>query len=107
MQKLKIRWGIRSNFQLVVILVVFAITGSSSVFIAKPFLSYLGMEAASFPDNWWGNLIYWTLRILVIFPIYQILLIAFGWLFGQFVFFWNFEKKMLQRMGLGFIFNRF
>jgi hypothetical protein len=26
-------------------------------------------------------------------------------LFGQFKFFWAFEKKMLKRLGLGFLFN--
>ena len=43
--------------------------------------------------------------ILLIFPVYQILLVAFGWLFGQFKFFWNMEKKMLRRLGLGFLFE--
>lgn len=106
MQKLKTRWGIQSNLQLLLILVVFAITGSSSVYVAKPFLDLLGMDVGNFPDTWWGRSGYWTLRILLIFPFYQVLLLIFGWLFGQFRFFWNFEKKMLQRMGLGFIFNK-
>jgi hypothetical protein len=39
-------------------------------------------------------------RILVIFPLYQLLLLCFGWLLGQFSFFWAFEKKMFARMGL-------
>ena len=34
------------------------------------------------------------------FPIYQLTLPLVGWVFGQFNFFWNFEKKMLRRMGL-------
>jgi len=41
----------------------------------------------------------------LIFPIYQITLPLVGWLFGQFKFFWDFEKKMLQRMGLGRFFK--
>lgn len=106
MRKLKERWGIHSDFQLILILVVFAITGSSSVYVAKPFLSLIGLEAAAFPDSWWGGTLYWTLRLLLIFPFYQVLLVMYGWLFGQFRFFWNFEKKMLGRMGLGFIVNR-
>jgi hypothetical protein len=33
------------------------------------------------------------------------LLVVFGWVFGQFTFFWGFEKKMLKRLGLGFFFK--
>ncbi|NNF19073.1 MAG: diacylglyceryl transferase [Flavobacteriaceae bacterium] len=103
MQELKKRWGINSNFQLVLVFIVFAITGSSSVYIAKPFLAFIGLERANFSDSWWSSTFYWTLRLLLIFPFYQVLLVVYGWLFGQFRFFWNFEKKMLHRMGLGFI----
>lgn len=103
MQKLKTRWGIRSNYQLLIILVVFSITGSAAVYVAKPFLEAIGLDRANFPDSWWSAWVYWTLRLLLIFPFYQLLLIFFGWLFGQFRFFWDFEKKMLRRVGLGFI----
>lgn len=106
MRNLKERWGIQSDFQLILIFIVFAITGSSSVYVAKPFLSFIGLEAGAFPDAWWGGALYWTLRLLLVFPFYQVLLVMYGWLFGQFRFFWNFEKKMLGRMGLGFIVNR-
>lgn len=99
--RLKKHWGIRSNWQLLVIFWVFAITGSASVYVAKPFLAWIGLSRDAFPDAWWGGGSYWTLRILLIFPLYQILLVVFGWLFGQFKFFWSFEKKMLSRMGLG------
>ncbi|MEL0308655.1 MAG: DUF6787 family protein, partial [Flavobacteriaceae bacterium] len=43
---------------------------------------------------------YWPLRIILIFPLYQVLLVLFGWIFGQFKFFWAFEKKMLKRLGI-------
>lgn len=105
MKKLKERWGITNTWQLVIIFIVFAITGSSSVFVAKPFLHWVGMDLENFPESWWGQALYWLLRILIIFPFYQILLVVYGWLFGQFKFFWAFEKKMLCRMGLQFLFN--
>jgi hypothetical protein len=47
--------------------------------------------------------IYKPLRLILIFPFYQVLIVFYGWLFGQFEFFWNFEKKMLRRMKLGFL----
>ncbi len=105
MEKLKQRWGIDSNFAIIMILIVFSVTGSTSVYLAKPLLNAIGLVRESFSEAWWGTFIYYTLRILIIFPIYQVLLVIFGWLFGQFKFFWNFEKKMLSRLGLGFLFK--
>lgn len=100
MNKLKARWGIASNYQLVIIFIVFAITGSSSVYVAKPFLDWVGLDLANFPDAFWSPWVYWFLRLLLIFPFYQVLLLIFGWLFGQFSFFWNMEKKILKRLGI-------
>jgi len=42
MEKLEQRWNINSNFQLLVILIVFTINGSLSVALAKPFCNLLG-----------------------------------------------------------------
>ncbi|MEE2699813.1 MAG: DUF6787 family protein [Bacteroidota bacterium] len=95
MKRLKEKWGITSNFQLIVICIVFSITGSIAVWIAKPILSFIGL-AKSTVSPW----VFWPIRILIIFPTYQILILIVGTLFGQFKFFWNFEKKML--VGLGF-----
>ena len=97
--RLKDKWAVESNLQLVIIFVVFAITGSSSVKIAKPLLELMGVEMSAFENIFLGSVIYWILRILIVFPIYQILLLFFGTLFFQFKFFWNFEKKILSRMG--------
>ena len=100
MEKLKKRWGISSTGQILIIILVFGITGSSSVFVAKPILEFLGISRVNFsPDFFWGGLTYYFLRILMIFPVYQVLLVSYGWLFGQFQFFWTFEKNMLSRMG--------
>ena len=98
MEKLKKRWGIDSNWQVMVIILVFSVTGYTSLLIAKPALTLVGLSQEA--TNPW---IYRPLRILLIFPIYQVLIVLFGWLFGQFKFFWNFEKKMLRRLGLGFL----
>ena len=97
MKKLKERWGISSNFQLTIIFIVFAITGSSSAILAEVLMNAFGWSKTSM--NLW---LYWPLRIVLIFPAYQVLLVLFGFLFGQFKFFWDFEKKMLRRLGLGF-----
>ncbi len=55
----------------------------------------------NFSSDLFGAFSYYALRLLMIFPVYQVLLVAYGWLFGQFRFFWQFEKNMLSRMGFG------
>ena len=100
MEKLKKRWGISSNLQVLLIFTVFGLTGSSSVYVAKPVLELIGLTRLNFPaDFFWGGLAYYAIRLIMIFPLYQVLLVGYGWLFGQFKFFWNFEKNMLSRMG--------
>ncbi len=94
MKKLKERWGIDSNWQIAVIFVVFAITGSTASYIGKPILNYLNITSEGFTPVG-----YWVVRILLLFVVYQFMLVGFGWLFGQHKFFWNFEKKMLRRIG--------
>lgn len=100
MNKLKERWNIKSNFQLFIILLVFAITGSTSALIAKPILNFLGITKESV-----GIWLYYPLYIIIILPIYKVLLLLIGTLAGQHQFFLNFLKKMLKRMGLGFLFK--
>lgn len=95
-KKLENKWRVDYKWEMIAIFIVFAITGSLSGKLAGPLVHWLGLDAENIPGA-----LYWTLRILLIFPIYQILLVLIGWLFGQYQFFWNFEKKMLKRMGLG------
>ena len=95
LKKLKQRWGIESNWQMAIIFLVFAITGSTASYIGRPILGFLNVTTQKF-----GVLGYWAIRIILLFIMYQIMLVCFGWLFGQHKFFWNFEKKMLRRIGL-------
>ncbi|MHC5202796.1 DUF6787 family protein [Myroides sp. LJL119] len=98
MEKLKKRWGLNSNFQAVIILIVFAITGSTSAFISKPILSYIGIERGLMHP-----VPYWILYVILIMPVYKVMLISIGTVFGQRTFFVNFVRKMLTRMKLGFL----
>ncbi|WP_029036136.1 DUF6787 family protein [Salinimicrobium xinjiangense] len=100
MNKLKQRWGISSNWQILIILIVFGLTGSSSLFVTRPVLEFIGLSRMNFsPEFLWGGISYHAIKLLMIFPVYQILLVAYGWIFGQFRFFWQFEKNMLSRLG--------
>ena len=95
MDKLKQKWGIESNVQIFLIIVVFSINGSFATWVAKPVTGFFGLS----PETTEPYVLYLLLRILLIFPIYQITLPIVGWFFGQFKFFWAMEKKMLRRFG--------
>ncbi len=94
MEKLKQRWGITSNFQVILIIIVFSINGSFAAWVAKPVTELFGLDSET--SNPW---VFWPVRIILVFIIYQITLPIVGFCFGQFKFFWNFTKKMLRRMG--------
>ncbi len=91
-EKLKKRWKITSNFQVAVILVVFAITGSSTVYLKELIFDYIGITAET---HLWIKV---PVNIVVILAVYNILLLIIGFLFGQFRFFWNFEKRFFSRL---------
>ncbi|AZQ44489.1 DUF6787 family protein [Nonlabens ponticola] len=94
-EKLKPRWAVEYRWELIAIFIVFAITGSASARLSGPVLEWIGLDRET--TNAW---IFWPLRLLIIFPFYQVLLVVMGWIFGQFDFFWAFEKKMLARFGI-------
>tara|TARA_B110000914_G_C15477494_1_gene453891 strand:+ start:426 stop:737 length:312 start_codon:yes stop_codon:yes gene_type:complete len=99
-ENLKTKWNIKSNFSLVIILIVFAITGSLSLVVSDPILRLIGLEKDTM-SPW----LFTPLRLLIVFPVYQVLILIIGAAFGQFNFFWTFVKKMLSRMGLSRLFN--
>lgn len=96
MAKMKEKWGV-GPIGVVLIIVVFGLTGSTVVWLKKPILA-----AVMPPDaSGWQK---WGLYLLVIFPLYQALLLAYGTIFGQFRFFWAKEKAMVR--GVGRLFGR-
>ena len=93
-KKLENKWVVTYRWEMIRIFIVFAITGSSSVFIGRPMIALMGITKENL-----NPIVYWVLYIIIGLIFYQLLLVFFGWLFGQFQFFWEFEKKMLRRMG--------
>ena len=77
---------------MIIVFLVFSISGSLSVFISEPFLNLLKYE--QYISN---ELIKIVIRILIIFPIYQLVLIIIGSLFGEFNYFWNFQKRFIKK----------
>lgn len=100
MENLKKRWGITSNFQFVIIFIVFAINGSLSAKISGFVMHYFGINNEN--THWF---FYYLVLIILVLPLYPFLLMLFGYFFGQSKFFFPFSKKILKSMGLGFVFK--
>jgi len=90
-ERLKKRWNLGSATQVVVVLIVFACTGFTVLFIKKPILQFLAGEKG---NSLLASIIYYIL----ILPLYNVILLAYGFLFGQFNFFWEFEKRFIGRI---------
>lgn len=90
-EKLKLKWKLKSVWHVIIILVVFACTGFTVLFIKRPLLRFL---AGSQGDTVLATVLYY----LLILPVYNVLLLAYGFLFGQFQFFWEFEKRFVKRI---------
>ena len=91
-EKLKQRWNIQSNFQVFIILLVFTITGSTTVYLKRMIFDWVGINAET---PLVAKVIFY---IVVILAVYNMLLLIIGFLFGQFRFFWEFEKKFFSRL---------
>ncbi|MDB4094277.1 hypothetical protein N9524_01685 [Flavobacteriaceae bacterium] len=98
--KVESRWVVNQRWELIRIFIVFAITGSSSVVVGRPIIQLIGITKENLHP-----ILYWILFVVISLIFYQILLVLLGWIFGQFQFFWNFEKKMIRRFGLGKFLN--
>lgn len=92
-EKLVNKFKANSIRHLFIIFIIFALSGSGSLFISSPILIVLGLDKliTFYP-------LYIFVRIILIIPIYQFILIIIASLFGEFNYFWKFEKKFLQRL---------
>ena len=90
-ENLKSRWHLKNTWQVIVILIVFACTGTTVLFLKRPLFFYLFQDGEK---PLWASIMYY----IMILPIYNILLLAYGFVFGQFSFFWDFEKRFFRRI---------
>ena len=92
-QKLREKWKVGST-QLFIILCVFAITGTSTAWISREITAWVGFNEHTF---WLWKVL---LRLGMLIFGYQAILLTVAFLFGQFSFFWEYEKKILRWMRL-------
>ena len=90
-KRLQAKWKV-NGVQLFLILCTFAITGTLTAWISRSITSWIGFNAETF----------WLWKILVRLAVlvfgYQVIILVVSFFFGQFPFFWNYEKKILNWM---------
>ncbi|MCH7404435.1 DUF6787 family protein [Belliella aquatica] len=92
LEKLQTKWKLKSLWQVVIVLLVFALTGFTILFIKKPIFDLLGVNMES--GGFWKTILY----LLLVLPLYQVVLLFWGFLLGQFDFFWEKEKQIFRRI---------
>lgn len=92
LEKLQAKWNLKSLQQVILVLVVFALTGFTILFIKKPIFDFLGISMEK--GGFWKTVLY----LLLVLPLYQIILLIWGFIFGQFSFFWEKEKEFFRRI---------
>lgn len=89
-ERLARRWGVTPQ-RVLIILLVFICTGFTVMFLKRPLIAWVTGDGER---PLWFSVAYYVL----ILPFYNLLLLAYGALFGQFNFFWDFEKRFFRRM---------
>lgn len=89
--RLKKHWEVNTK-GLILILLTFAVTGTLTAWLSKKVAHWVQLEQYGFA--------WWTTKIVILIFGYQILILIIGYCFGMFSFFWEYEKKILRRLGL-------
>lgn len=90
-QRLQQKWKV-SGTQFFLILCVFAITGTTTAYLTRQVTYWLQLPSSS---PW-----YWVIKVAILIFGYQVIILLVSIPFGQFNFFWSYEKKILRRMKL-------
>jgi len=86
---LKAKWKVDTT-QFILIFCTFAVTGSLTAWISRQIPGWIGFtETTPFAYKL-------LLRLVVLIFGYQVIILGVSLLFGQFPFFWNYEKKILK-----------
>lgn len=101
------RWKVTHRWKVIRIFLIFALTGSMSVIVTNPIFELVGFTKTIFTNIPAGSGIYYILKFILILPIYKVLLVFFGWIFGEYNFFLNFALRLAKRLGFKGIIQRF
>jgi hypothetical protein len=86
-EKLKAKWKV-NGFQFFMIMCTFAVTGTLTAIVSRFITSWVGFTDQTF---WLWKFL---LRLCVLVFGYQAIILVVSFFFGQFRFFWAYEKKI-------------
>jgi len=89
-KNLESKWNV-SGKQLIIILIVFSLTGTTILLLKRPIVAY-------FAPNGEKSVLFTIIYLILILPIYNVFLLIYGFLLGQGKFFWEYEKKFFKRI---------
>ena len=87
--KLEIMFRARSKLHLLVIFLVFGISGSASIFVSDFVLVFSNIEKFEIP-----RLLYWPVRLILLFFCYQVILLLVSTCFGEFKHFSKYTQRI-------------
>lgn len=82
--------SLQKGFHYIIILLVFAVTGSTAAYVSKLIMPLTGLAK-------WSAL-YILVYILLITPIYQVLLLGYAFIFGKFSYFYEKQRKLYLKL---------
>ena len=91
-ERMKSRWGVGPG-GVIAILAAFSLAGLTTLRLKGPVIGLMFSETT---PGW----LQWTVYLIVMLPIYQVLLLGYGTLLGQFDFFWS-KMKAIGRLVSG------
>lgn len=87
-ERLQARWGV-STRDAIFILIAFALAGMTVLKIGSSIVNAI-VPAGS--PKW----VWWTVKVLVVVPVYEVLLVTYGILLGQRRFFIDKQRRLLR-----------
>ncbi len=91
-ERMKQRWGV-GPWGVLAILLAFSLAGLTTVRLKTP---VIGLFMPATAPDW----LEWALYLIIMVPLYQLLLLGYGTLLGQFDFFWG-KLKAVGRLVSG------
>ena len=91
-ERMRARWGV-GFWGMIAVLTAFSLAGLTTLRLKEFVIGYILPATA---PGW----VQWTVYLIVMLPIYQVLLLGYGTLLGQFDFFWS-KMKALGRLIAG------